>query len=78
MVHEQGAVLGSLDGLVNPAAALVGPGIVQEVAHFADGRNPAIEIERQPAEEFGVVGKGGRRNPLRGPMLGEEPIDPGR
>ena len=54
----------ALEDALDPEPALVRPIVVQEIADLSDRRNAADQIEMDAAEELGIVGRGGRLDPL--------------
>src|SRR5262249_14090291 len=74
-VDEVRDVSGAFEQLVDEALALVGGGVRQEGTHLGHGWNLAGQVEVDAAEEFSVLGGGGRLDLGGGPAGGEVLVD---
>ena len=77
---EVGKVHGAgpfLEQRVDEFGPLVGIGMIEKRAGLADRRNLANQVEADPAEELGVVGRGGRLDAVLFPVAHEVIVDHG-
>jgi hypothetical protein len=61
--------------LADEALALVGPRVVQELAHFPHSRGLPGEVEGNTSQKFRVVGRRRGRHATGRPALGDQLID---